>query len=169
MLRRGLVFAALLFVPAIANAQAAHGPFELTLGGSAANGPNFNGFTAAADASIGYFISDMVELSLRQDVAYSDLAVTGWDASTRGAVDLHVPITDQLVPYVGVNIGYAYGNAIRNTWEAAPEAGIKCFVNGTTFIYASVEYQFFFNSNTTAGSAIHNGQFLYGLGIGFRF
>jgi outer membrane protein W len=76
---------------------------------------------------------------------------------------------NQFVPYVGANIGYVYGKGVRDTWEAAPEAGIKCFVNTSTFIYVSAEYQFFFNQNSVAGTAFRNGQFIYGLGIGFRF
>ena len=169
MLRNGLLFAALCLVPAFAYGQAAHGPFELELGGSGANGPNFNGFTAAVDGSLGYYFSDVIEVSIRQSVAYSDIAGVGWDASTRLALDLHVPITDAFVPYVGANFGYVYGNSVRNTWEAAPEAGIKFYVNATTFIFVSAEYQFFFNQNSTAGTVFRNGQFIYGLGLGFRF
>src|SRR5436305_8962325 len=74
MLRNGILLAALCLMPVVAYGQAAHGPFELELGGSGANGPNFNGFTAAVDGSLGYYISDVVELSLRQSVAYSDIA-----------------------------------------------------------------------------------------------
>lgn len=173
MLRTGIVTAAicLCLLPAIARAQAAHGPFELTLGASANNGPDFNGFTGAADGSIGYFFTDALEVGLRQTVAYSDLnGANGWDASTVIALDFHLPITDSLLPFVGANIGYVYGdNGIRDTWEAAPEGGIKFFVNGTTFIYVSAEYQFFFNQNSNAGAAFRNGQFIYGCGIGFRF
>ncbi|HET6248805.1 MAG TPA: outer membrane beta-barrel protein [Tepidisphaeraceae bacterium] len=171
MWRKALVLAALCLIPAVAHAQAARGPFEIELGGDGTNGPNFNGFTAAADASIGYFFTDNLELDLRQTAAYSDVAGVGWDASTDLAIDFNVPLGDQAqwMPYIGANIGYVYGNSVRNTWEAAPEAGVKYFVNSSTFIYVSAEYQFFFNQNSTAGSALRNGQFIYGLGVGFRF
>ena len=72
-------------------------------------------------------------------------------------------------PFVGGNIGFVYGDAVNDTWEAAPEAGIKWFANATTFVYFSAEYQFFFDENSDAGSAFSDGQFIYGLGIGFRF
>ncbi len=169
MLRNGIIMAALCLVPAMAYGQAAHGPWELELGGSGANGPNFNGFTAAADASIGYYFSDTLEVGLRQSLAYSDVAGVGWDASTRVALDLHIPVTDAFVPYVGGNFGYVYGKGVRDNFEAAPEAGIKYYVNATTFIFVSAEYQFFFNQNSRAGTAFSNGQFIYGLGVGFRF
>ena len=37
------------------------------LGGSGANGPNFNGFSAAIDGSLGFFLSDAFELRLIQN------------------------------------------------------------------------------------------------------
>ncbi len=156
-------------------AQAARGPFELEISGSGANGPNFNGFTAAANGSIGYFFSDAFEVSLRQSAAYSDIGGVGWDASTRVAFDLHVPLGDQgqIVPFVGVNGGYTYGKNVHDTWEAAPEAGIKFFVNASTFIFVSAEYQFFVDQHSGNasgfGNQLRNGQFVYGLGLGFRF
>ena len=173
MLRKGLViaalFGALCVLPNVAHAQVSRGQWELTLGGAANNGPNFNGFSAAVNGSLGYFVTDALEFSVRQSVAYSDLGGSGWDGSTRLALDYHVPVTDALLPYVGANLGYVYGPNVRDTFEAAPEAGVKYFVNPSTFIYVSVEYQFFFNQNTSSGAAFKNGQFIYGLGIGFRF
>jgi outer membrane protein W len=170
MLRKGIVIAALCLLPAVAHAQTARGPFELTLGGSGANGPNFNGFTAAIDGSIGYYFNDNLEFSARQSAAYSDVAGRSWDASTRLALDFHVPLGDQgqFVPYIGANIGYVYGDAVHDTFEAAPEAGLKYYVNASTFVFVSIEYQFFFDKHSTT-SAFSDGQFIYGLGIGFRF
>ena len=46
MFRKGLVVAAICLMPAMAMAQGARGPFELTLSGTGSNGPNFNGFSA---------------------------------------------------------------------------------------------------------------------------
>ena len=43
------------------------------------------------------------------------------------------------------------------------------FVNGTTFIFAMVQYQFFFESGNTLQDEFSNGQFIYSLGIGFKF
>ncbi|MDB5288962.1 MAG: hypothetical protein JWL69_203 [Phycisphaerales bacterium] len=170
MLRKGIVIAALCLLPAVAHAQTARGPFELTLSGSGANGPKFDGFTAAANGSIGFYFNDNFELSGRQSIAYSDIAGESWDASTRVALDFHLPLGDQgqFVPFVGGNIGYVYGDAVHDTFEAAPEAGIKFYVNATTFIFVSMEYQFFFDRHSTT-KAFSDGQFIYGLGLGFRF
>ena len=44
--------------------------------------------------------------------------------------------------FVGGNIGYSYGtNGVHDTWEVAPEAGVKWFLNSTTFVYFRVEYE----------------------------
>jgi hypothetical protein len=170
MLRNGIVLAVLCLVPALASAQAARGPFELELGGTGANGPNFNGFTAGGDVNVGFFVTDMLELGVRQSLNYSDIGGVSWDATTRAAADLNIPLGDQgqFVPFVGANIGYVYGKGVRDTWEAAPEGGLKVFINATTFIYGSLEYQFFFNQNSNS-SVINNGQFIYTLGVGVRF
>ena len=172
MLRKGIVIAALCLLPAAAafGQNTARGPFELELGGSGANGPNFNGFTAAVNGSLGYYFNDNLEISVRQSLAYSDVAGVSWDASTRVALDYHIPLGDQgqFQPFFGANIGYVYGQGIHDTFEGAPEAGLKYYVNATTFIYGSVEYQFFFDQHSTT-SAFSDGQFIYGLGIGFRF
>jgi len=75
----------------------------------------------------------------------------------------------QIQPFIGGNIGYVYGETVNDTWEAAPEAGVKFYVTNTTFIYLLVEYQFFFDHGSDASSAFSDGQFLYSAGIGFRF
>lgn len=171
MLRKGIVIAALCLLPAVAQAQA-RGPWEITLGGSGANGSRFNGFTGAINGSVGYFFSDNLEVSVRQSLDYTDVGVPKQlNGSTRVAVDLHFPLGDagQFQPFVGVNIGYVYGDSVNDTWEGAPEGGIKWFVNNTTFIYGSIEYQIFFDRHSSTSQNFSDGQFVYGVGIGFRF
>jgi hypothetical protein len=47
---------------------------------------------------------------------------------------------------------------------------VKYYVNANTFIQLAVEYEFFFNnSNDDFSNTVSDGQFVYGLGIGFRF
>ena len=183
MLRKGIVLAALSMCGLVAFAseakaqRAAENPWELQLGGTASNGPDFNGFNAAANVSVGYYLTDNLEIRGVQSLTYTDIGVTGsgkgsaLNAATRVALDLHFPLGDQsqFVPYIGGNIGYVYGDSVKDTGEAGPEAGLKIYVNPKTFVFVSVEYEFFFNENSSAGAAISNGQFVYGLGIGFRF
>jgi len=171
MLRKAMVFAALLLLPTVASAQI-RGPFELTFGASAVNSSRFDGFSAAASANIGYFITDALEVGVRQTLTYDDVVSPRiLDASTAGAVDLHFPLGErnEFLPFVGANIGYIYGSGVRNTWEAAPEGGLKYFVNNTTFLFVQVEYQFFFRKSSGIGNSFKDGQFVYTGGIGFRF
>jgi outer membrane protein W len=172
MLRKLLVVAALALVPAAAaNAQFQAGDWELTLGGSGSNGPDFDGTTFNVNASIGYFLTNALEVGVRQGLGYTDVGAndgSAWVGTTRLALDYHFDL-GKIQPYVGANIGYVYGDGVHDTWEAAPEAGVKFFVNSTTFIQLGVEYQFFFDEGDDASDAFSDGQFVYGLNIGFRW
>jgi len=173
MLRKLMVVAALALLPAMAaQAQFQAGDWELTLGANAAHGPDLNGVTFSGNGSIGYFLTKEFELGLRQSVGYSDITQgssgSSWNASTRIAIDYHFDM-GRWQPYIGANIGYVYGDGVKDTFEAAPEAGVKFFVNSTTFIQVGVEYQFFFDHNSDASQAFSDGQFVYGANIGFRW
>lgn len=176
MLRKGMVLsvlavAAVALAPRSSYAYFEEGDKEITLSGTASNGPDFDGLTAGVNGSLGYFITDNLEVGIRQTITYSDVNVPGGSAlagATRIALDFHFDL-EALQPFVGGNFGYVYGDIVNDTWEAAPEAGVKWFVNSTTFIFALAEYQFFFDSGDDAGDSFSDGQFVYTLGIGFRF
>jgi len=72
-------------------------------------------------------------------------------------------------PYLGVNIGYLYGDTVEEQFIAGPEGGVKVFVNDTTFITAGIEYQVLFESASDADDNFDDGRFVYILGIGFKF
>jgi hypothetical protein len=172
MLRKGLVLAALCLLPAAAASAQVRGPWEVTLSGTAINTSRFNGFEAGANGSVGYFFGDSIEVSVRQSVNYADIGTpVQLSASTRLAADFHLPLGDQnqFLPFAGANIGYVYGKGVRDTWEAAPELGLKWFVGPDVFLLAEVEYQFFFRSGGGVNNGFKNGQFVYTLGVGFRF
>ena len=169
MLRKWMVVAALMVLPTFSYGYFEEGDKEVTLSGSAANSPDFDGVNIGANGSIGYFITDNLEVSLRQSLTYTDIAVdSAMNGSTRVALDFHFDL-EALQPFVGGNFGYVYGDAVSDTFEAAPEAGVKWFVNSTTFIFAMVEYQFFFDDTDEIDNAFDDGQFVYSLGIGFRW
>jgi len=169
--RNGLILAALalMLVPATsAFGQFKQGDWELTLGGTGANGPDFDGVTAGVNGSLGYFLADQFEISLRQNLTYSDLGPgSSWDGSTRVALDFHFDL-GAVQPFVGGNLGYVYGDNVRDSWEAAPEAGVKVFLNSTTFVMFLAEYQFFFDKGDSLDNAFSDGQFVYTLGLGVR-
>jgi hypothetical protein len=169
MLRKGMVVAALLMLPTLSYGYFEEGDKEITLSGQAANGTDFDGVIIGVNGSLGYFITDNLELGIRQSLTYTDFGVdSSLNGSTRIAGDFHFDM-EAWQPFVGANFGYVYGDAVNDTFEAAPEAGVKWFVNSTTFVFAMVEYQFFFDSAEEADNAFEDGQFLWSLGIGFRF
>jgi len=169
MLRKVMVVAALLMLPTLSYGYFEEGDKEITLSGQAANSADLDGVQIAVNGSLGYFITDNLELSIRQSLGYSDIFVdSALNGSTRVAADFHFDL-EAWQPFVGGNFGYVYGDVVNDTFEAAPEAGIKWFVNSTTFVFAMVEYQFFFDSGDAIGDSFSDGQFLWSLGLGFRF
>ena len=171
MFRNGLVFTALCLLPAVASAQV-RGPWELELNGNGASSRRFDGFTGAIQASVGFFITPEIEIGGRQSLIYNDIGVpASLNASSAFAADLNIPLGDQnqIVPFIGGNIGYVYGHGIRDTFEAGPEGGIKLFITNDWFLFGQISYQFFFKSSHTASVGFRNGQFNYGIGVGTRF
>jgi len=171
MLRKLIVLAAVGLLPAIAQAHFRQGDWDLTVSGSGANGPDFNGMTASANVGLGYLLTDNLEAGVRQSLTFTDIGVGGdLNGSTRIFGDFHFPLGDrgQWQPFVGANIGYVYGDAVHDSWEAAPEGGVKYFLNETTYLGVMVEYQFFFDTDSSAGQAFSDGQFIYSLMLGVR-
>ena len=149
------------------------GTWELTLTGSGASNQDVNAGSFGAQVSIGYFVIDQLEILGRQTVNYTDNdnqpgGTTGLSASSAVAVDYHFDL-DRFQPFVGAAIGYTYGKDTNETGFAGPEAGLKYFVNDTTFLYGLVQYQFFFNSGDELTDNFDDGSFLYAIGIGFTF
>jgi len=66
-------------------------------------------------------------------------------------------------PFVGASAGYTYGDDINDSWVGGPELGVDWFVNNTTFVFASVGYDF------DLQEGLDSGAWQYALGIGFRF
>ena len=167
MLRKVLfVVAALAMIPTITKADFKTGDLELTLGGQGGANRQFTSHSEAVNGSLGYFLSKDLEISVRQSASYSKISHGGdvFSGSTRGALDYHFDLGN-FKPFVGGNIGYAYGTrGFQDTFEGGPEAGVKYFLNSTTFIYGEIEYQISFRSGS--GSAFDRGSFVYSLGLG---
>jgi outer membrane protein W len=160
-----LLVAALVATPGTARAQFRPGDWDLTLNGSGSNDKDFNTGGFAGTVGLGNFVTPNVEVGVRQGLGISsndnDTNLTG---NTSLAVDFHFLNADsKVVPFVGGTIGYAYGDGVDDHWAAGPEAGVKWFLNQTTYVYGSVGYQFDLDQGLDAGS------FQYGLGLGLRF
>jgi hypothetical protein len=170
MLRKFWFVAALMLLPtAAANAQFSPGDWELTLSGEGRHGPDLNGTDFGVNFTLGYFLTKELEVGVRQSVNYADDTGPGsaWDGTTGVALDYHFDL-GRWQPFIGANFGFRYGD-VHNTFEAGPEGGVKYFVNATTFVQLGVQYEFFFDKDSRAGSAFSDGQFVYALGVGFKW
>jgi hypothetical protein len=145
-------------------------PWEFVLFGSGASDKDVSHGNAALSGSLGYFLGEWFELAVRQDVFFSDTPGTGSNthASTRLAADF-VFGKGAFQPFLGGNIGYVYGDAVKDTWEAAPEGGIKLFLRSHVFLQLMAEYQFFFQTDDEVNAAFDNGSWVYSLGLGMTF
>lgn len=146
-------------------------PWEFTIGGAGTSNEDFNAGGAQIAGSIGYYTNEVIELSLRQNMSYADSgkgSPAAWNGVSRAAVDLHLPLGN-VVPYVGANFGYVYGDTVKETFLAGPEAGVKFYLKEDVFVQAGAEYQFFFDSSDRVNDAFRDGQLVYGVGLGVRF
>ena len=164
-----LAAAGVAIAPQTASAAFEAGDVDLNLAAQGANGPDFDAFAASANAQIGYFATDALEVGIRQTVSYQDSAGSTLGGTTAVFVDYHFEVAENLFPYVGANIGYAYGDLFNDTFFAAPEAGVKYFVSDAAYIFGSAQYQFFFEDADDADDSFSDGQFLYTVGIGLVF
>jgi len=161
-----IVIALAVLLGIAATASVAHAGFEagdktLSLSGAGTNDKDFNDGSFSLTLTPGYFISNEVEIGVRQTLTYAD----GFNGATFGFVDYNFNnVGDgKLVPYVGIAAGASYGEDVDTDWSAGPEIGARYFVNSTTFINVNATYQF------DLQDGIEDGAFFYGVGIGFRF
>lgn len=165
-----------LLLPAVTRAQSGTniardaGPFELTIAGSGQNDHKFNNGGFNLGGSFGWFATPNLEIFFRDTVTYFDSgAGSSYSNNARVGLDFNFNF-DRIQPFIGGNIGYVSGDFVRDTPTAAPEAGVKIFLSEHAFLFAMVEYNFFWHAgNNGATSTVNRGQFLYNLGLGVRF
>ncbi len=146
------------------------GDWEVAVGGAGNNDQEFDigGFQVAGN--VGYYLSDAFQVGVRQNFAYAD-AGPGTNRTaftTRGYIDYVFPI-GPLRPFIGVNAGFVYGNAVKETGTAAPEAGLKLYLQEKAFVQVMAEYQFFFEDSDGLDTGFDDGQFVYSLNMGLNF
>lgn len=153
----------------------AHGPaageFEFTLSGSGGSDEHIERGSFGFATSLGYYATEAILFGARHNMIFFDADDTDSSiaATSRIFVDYHFDL-ERLRPYVGVNLGARYGDdGVDEAGTVAPEWGIKFFALEKTFIQASMEYQFFFDDVDDADNRADDGQFVYGLGLGFAF
>ena len=153
---------AMLLAPAISFGQFKQGDFTIEVGanGFAAKGGSLDTFNLSIQSSPQYFLTDQIAVGLRNQVNWTD-GGSFRDGSILADLDYHFEL-GKCVPYIGANIGYQYGDAFEDSWVAGPEAGVKVFLNSTTFLDFQVAYEWNLNNG------IDQGGYFYGLSIGVR-
>jgi len=148
----------LFFGSHTALAQFHKGDGDFTLSGTGHSDKSLSNTDVGATASLGYMLTSDFEIGLRQDLNVGS-SVSG---ATSAFADYNFTF-GKIVPFIGVNAGYAYGGGIPNFWSAGPEAGVRYFLNTTTYIYAKAAYDFDLNKG------VNSGDFQYTAGLGLRF
>ena len=171
MLRTALIaLAVAALMPALAYAQPDAGDWDLTFGGSGNSGNEFSQSTFNLTGSAGYHFTENWELGLRQNIGYSDLGGSQWVGSSFAFLDYHFTDgTNELVPFVGVNGGYIYGDGVDDTFGAGFEGGLKWYLREKTYIFGMAQYSWLFEDADDADDSIEDGIFTYTFGIGMNF
>ncbi len=121
-----------------------------------------------AGGSVGYFICDPLELSLRESVLYSSFP-NGTNAviNSRLALDYELG-RGRLRPFIGAEAGYVIGLHSASSLEAGPEIGVRYFLKDSTFVYGAAEWERFFRQSSFRGG-IRQSEIIFSFGIGFRW
>jgi hypothetical protein len=163
-----LSLAAALLSTLAVNAQPAAQDWEVTLGGGGQFQSDFKGSSRSgpggslgAQLGLGYYLNDNMEVAVRQALNYVSNGT--WAGATRAAIDYNF-LMDKFVPFVGAELGYAYGNkGINDSWGFGPEAGVKYYIQSKAFIFGMAEYQMPFH-----GKTFKEGTWNLTLGIGLN-
>lgn len=146
------------------------GDHEATLSGTGTNDNDFEDGSFGVTGGYGYYWTDNVQLGVRQSVNWVNSGDSNSvNGSTRFAIDYLFNAGGRLRPFIGANIGAIYGGNVTDTGTIGPEAGLKYFVNNTTFVLAQTEYRYHFDSGDDIADDFDDGSFVHTLGLGFTF
>jgi hypothetical protein len=140
------------------------GDWEAFIGGSGTSIDKFDRNAIGVNGSIGYYALKWLPVSLRQSflAAFGSQVNDNFQYSTTGAVDLQAPL-GRFQPFIGGFGGYGYG--ANYSWLTGPEAGIKFYVNESTFILGIFQYGLIADKNFEWDDGIA----VYSVGAGFNF
>jgi hypothetical protein len=146
------------------------GDWEFTLTGNGISDKDFDSNVFGFAASVGYFFTSNLEVSIRQSLNFlsNDATDDALSASTRGAVDYHFDL-GQWWPFVGGSFGGVYGDGVDDAFTGGVEGGVKWYVKPETFIFGMIEWLWFFDDGSDFDDNFDDGQFVYSLGVGFNF
>lgn len=147
------------------------GDRTFSVSGSGSSDEDFDSNNGTMDLELGYFVADALSVAVRQGLGFADYnnGRDDWTGSTRLGLDWFFVDLGRVHPYVGASIGYIYGDGVEEQFIAGPDAGVRFFLNDTTYLTLGVEYQFLFEDSDEAEETYNDGRFVYGLGMGLRF
>ncbi|WP_207063034.1 hypothetical protein [Motiliproteus sp. SC1-56] len=166
-------------LPLAAGAQqlTAYGPVkgdrELSISGTGSSERNLDATSFGFTADLGWYVKDNVVIGARQSLNYADVEGESldedfWNGATRGYYN-HQFEFGSAKPFLGASLGYIYGDGVDESAFAGLEAGAKYYVLPKTYIIGRMEYQWFFERDSSADDAFKEGAWAYTLGLGYNF
>lgn len=146
------------------------GTQEVTLAGSGSSDKDFDNNFFNIEGSYGRYLSSQSAVGVRQTVSVADPdgQSSEWNGSTRAFYDYHFGQA-RTRPFLGANLGYVYGDSVKESFLAGLTAGVKHYVLASTFVVGALEYQYFFEDGDEINNRFDDGSFVYSLGLGFNF
>jgi hypothetical protein len=140
------------------------GDWELFLGGTGGSNGEFNDNALGVNGEVGYYVLQWLPVSLRQSYVtrFGGKVNDRHDFATTLGADFQAPL-GRFQPYAGGFVGYSYGD--QSSGLAGPEAGIKYYVNESTFLKGQMQYGWLFDKTLDWD----NGRALYTIGFGYNF
>jgi hypothetical protein len=147
------------------------GMHEVTFGAVGVSNKEMDDSFGGVNLSLGSYVSDTLEIVVRQSVNYSNPQNGGsaWNGSTRLALDENFGSGASVRPFLGVNFGGIYGDQVRDSFAAGIEGGAKFYIHPRTFVFLMAEYAWTFRHSSAINDRFDDGQFNWNAGIGFNF
>ena len=140
------------------------GDWEGFIGGTGTSNGEFNDNALGVTGSIGYYVLKWLPVSLRQSYVgrFGSKVNDRNDFATSIGADFQAPL-GRFQPFLGWFGGYAYGT--EYSWVTGPDAGIKFYVNESTFLQGLFQYGLLADKDYEWD----DGRATYSIGIGFNF
>lgn len=140
------------------------GDWEATLGGVGASTNEFDDSTFGVGGGVQYYALKWLPLGARGtfNTLFGEDVEDRFNYSAKAAIDFQAPL-GRFQPFVGFSGGYAWGDGIEDDYVYGPEAGVKFFVNESTFVYGLLEYEIVGDGDFDEGNA----RYSFGFGLDF--
>jgi hypothetical protein len=139
------------------------GNWEATLTGTGQSVDDFDTTNVGVTGSLGYYLTKNHLLTFKQGLQANDTGNSTLINSRTVFQAAYQWDYAKWQPYLGMNLGALYGAGIDDHAVAGPEAGVKYFVNESTFLFANIAYE------VPLDECCHDGIVPYAVGIGFDF